>query len=276
MLSERLQYLIQWNTNRQLLLLFLYLYHFFINRFVSLLLHYNGICSYGCGCSPYLPLSQPWLLVAIFVQIRSLCAKLRDSRLPLRNKVSDATVNLLKLLLSNSRQGVVTRLQIMKQVWTVCPTCWATSVVTRVWSIKMQFHAIKILEVKLPVLHRVRIVKQLTQHVVRGDFWVPTNGSSHCWWWGYQSAVCIHDWFEMGCHFSPSLIQLGWWRELDCSSHHTFIPRKRRSNPTKKRVKSHCSIPIGCINRKQEITIAIIWSLFWNITNFFKRSNKKN
>ena len=33
-----------------------------------------------------------------------------------------------------------------------------------------------------PMLHRVRIVKLLTQHVVRGDFWVPTNGSSPCWW----------------------------------------------------------------------------------------------
>ena len=59
----------------------------------------------------------------------------------------------------------------------------------------------------LPVLHRVRTVKQLTQHVVRGNFWVPTNGRPPCWWWGYQSAICIHDCFEMGCHFSPSLIQ---------------------------------------------------------------------
>ena len=32
----------------------------------------------------------------------------------------------------------------------------------------------------LPVLHRVRIVKLLTQHVVKGDFWVPTNGSPPC------------------------------------------------------------------------------------------------
>ena len=54
-----------------------------------------------------------------------------------------------------------------------------------------------------------KIVKLLIEHVVRGDFWVPTKGSPPCWWWGYQSAVCIHDWFEMGCHFSPGLIQLG-------------------------------------------------------------------
>ena len=32
----------------------------------------------------------------------------------------------------------------------------------------------------LSVLHRVRIVKLLTQHIVRGDFWVPTNGSPPC------------------------------------------------------------------------------------------------
>ena len=76
------------------------------------------------------------------------------------------------------------------------------------------------------MLHRVRIVKLLTQHVVRGDFWVPTNGSPPCWWWSFQSAVCIHDWFQMGCHFSPSLIQ------LDCCSRHSSIPRKRRGKPT--------------------------------------------
>ena len=33
----------------------------------------------------------------------------------------------------------------------------------------------------VPVLHRVRIVKLLTQHVVKGHFWVPTNGSPSCW-----------------------------------------------------------------------------------------------
>ena len=32
----------------------------------------------------------------------------------------------------------------------------------------------------LPVFYRVRIVKLLTQHVVRGDFWVPTNCSAPC------------------------------------------------------------------------------------------------
>ena len=60
-----------------------------------------------------------------------------------------------------------------------------------------------------PVLHRVRIVELLNQHVVRGDFWIPTNGNPPCWWWGYHSVICIYDWFEMGSHFSPSLIQLG-------------------------------------------------------------------
>ena len=33
----------------------------------------------------------------------------------------------------------------------------------------------------LPLLHQVTIVKLLTQHVVRGDSWVPTNGSPPCW-----------------------------------------------------------------------------------------------
>ena len=61
------------------------------------------------------------------------------------------------------------------------------------------------------VLSRVRIVKLLTQHVVRSDFWVLINGSPSCWWWGCQSENSIHDWFEMGCRFSPSLIYLGYW-----------------------------------------------------------------
>ena len=82
------------------------------------------------------------------------------------------------------------------------------------------------------VLHRVRIVKLLTQHVVRGDFWVPTNGSPPWWWWRYQFVICIYDWFEMGYHFSPSLIQLGGGVNLDCCLRHIFIPRKRRGNPT--------------------------------------------
>ena len=37
------------------------------------------------------------------------------------------------------------------------------------------------------VLHRITIVKLLTQHVVKDDSWVPTSGSPPCWWWGYQS-----------------------------------------------------------------------------------------
>ena len=46
----------------------------------------------------------------------------------------------------------------------------------------------------LPVFHRVTIVKLLTQHVVKGDFWVPTSGSAPCWWWGYQSLMTGFKW----------------------------------------------------------------------------------
>ena len=42
-------------------------------------------------------------------------------------------------------------------------------------------------QVAPPVLHQITIVKLLTQHVVKDDSWVPTNGSTPCWWWGYQS-----------------------------------------------------------------------------------------
>ena len=38
---------------------------------------------------------------------------------------------------------------------------------------------------------------------------VPTSRSPPCWKRGYRSAICIHGWFEMDCHFSPSLIPLG-------------------------------------------------------------------
>ena len=54
-----------------------------------------------------------------------------------------------------------------------------------------------------PVLHRVTIVKLLTQHVRR-------LLGTHQW----QSALLVvglpvtQDWFEMGCHFSPSLIPI--------------------------------------------------------------------
>ena len=77
----------------------------------------------------------------------------------------------------------------------------------------------------LPELYRVKIliVKLLTQHGVKGDFWVPTNGNLPCWWWGYQSAICVHDWFEMGCPFSPSLIKLGLQHESG-KSFHTLPP----------------------------------------------------
>ena len=36
--------------------------------------------------------------------------------------------------------------------------------------------------IEVSVLYRDRIVKLLIQHVVRGDSWVPINGSPPCWW----------------------------------------------------------------------------------------------
>ena len=68
----------------------------------------------------------------------------------------------------------------------------------------------------------VGIVKLLTEHVVRGDFLVSTNGSPP-WWWGYQSVICIHDWWEMGHQFSTSLIQLG-LRDVSGKSFHAVPP----------------------------------------------------
>ena len=59
-----------------------------------------------------------------------------------------------------------------------------------------------------PALYWVRKVKLLTQHVVRGNFWVLTNGSPPCWWWSYRPVISIYNWLEMGYHFPPSLIQL--------------------------------------------------------------------
>ena len=45
-----------------------------------------------------------------------------------------------------------------------------------------------------PVLHRITIVKLLTQHVVKDDSWVPASGSRPCWWWGYQSLKTGSKW----------------------------------------------------------------------------------
>ena len=39
----------------------------------------------------------------------------------------------------------------------------------------------------------VTIVKLLTQYVVSGDSWVPTNDSPP-WWWGYQSFMTGSKW----------------------------------------------------------------------------------
>ena len=46
----------------------------------------------------------------------------------------------------------------------------------------------------LPVLHQLTIVKLLTQHVVKGDSWVPTSGSPPCWWWGYPLLMTGSKW----------------------------------------------------------------------------------
>ena len=70
-----------------------------------------------------------------------------------------------------------------------------------------------------PVLHRIIIVKLLTQHVRQflGTY-------------QWQSALLVvglqvnRDWFEMGCHLSPSLISI---RLTACR---TSIPRKRKGN----------------------------------------------
>ena len=49
-------------------------------------------------------------------------------------------------------------------------------------------------QVAPPVLHRITIVKLLTQHVVKDHSWVPTSGSPTCWWWGYQSLMTGSKW----------------------------------------------------------------------------------
>ena len=45
-----------------------------------------------------------------------------------------------------------------------------------------------------PVLHRVAVVKLLTQHVVKDDSLVPTSSSLPCWWWGNQSIMTGLKW----------------------------------------------------------------------------------
>ena len=72
-----------------------------------------------------------------------------------------------------------------------------------------------------PVLHRIAIVKLLTQHVIKRRLL-----GTHQW----QSALLVvglpvtHDWFEMSCHLSPSLIS------IKLTACRTSIPRKRRGN----------------------------------------------
>ena len=84
---------------------------------------------------------------------------------------------------------------------------------------------------KSSVLHRVRIVKLLTQHVVRGDSWVPTNGSPPCWWWGYQSVNCVHDcrfpWIVF--HAAPPAQRRGRVNSLTQKAVHSNQPVPRRS-----------------------------------------------
>ena len=72
-----------------------------------------------------------------------------------------------------------------------------------------------------PVLHRITIVKLLTQHVVKRRLL-----GTHQW----QSALLVvglpvtEDWLEMGCRLSPSLIS------ITLTACRTSIPRKRRGN----------------------------------------------
>ena len=46
----------------------------------------------------------------------------------------------------------------------------------------------------VPVLNWVTIVELLSQHVVKGNYWVPTCGSPPYWWWGYQSLMTCSKW----------------------------------------------------------------------------------
>ena len=67
-------------------------------------------------------------------------------------------------------------------------------------------------------------------HVVRGDSWMPTDGSSP-WSWGYQTAICIYDWFEIYCRFSRILIVIG-LTALTWIAVHAVRPSKGREGIT--------------------------------------------
>ena len=67
---------------------------------------------------------------------------------------------------------------------------------------------------KIPALHRVAIVKLLTQHVVKGDSLAPTSGCPPCWWWGYQSFAFTTG-LKCAATFPPSLIQLGVFHSME-------------------------------------------------------------
>ena len=83
-----------------------------------------------------------------------------------------------------------------------------------------------------PVLYQIAIVKLLTQHVIKRRLL-----GTHQW----QSVLLVvglpvtQDWFEMGCHLSPSLISI---RLTACR---TSTPRKRRGNhkQTRNRIASN-------------------------------------
>ena len=84
-----------------------------------------------------------------------------------------------------------------------------------------------------PVLHRITIVKLLTQHVVKRRLLGTHYGPSALL---VVRLPVTKDWFEMGCHLSPRLISI---RLTACR---TSIPRKRRGNHKQQQTNKKVSI----------------------------------
>ena len=63
--------------------------------------------------------------------------------------------------------------EILGQILSLTATLWNTIYNYKVFNSPCDFH-------HLTVLYRATIVQLLTQHVVRGDSWVPINGSPPC------------------------------------------------------------------------------------------------
>ena len=59
--------------------------------------------------------------------------------------------------------------------------------------LKSYYDDLNILEVFAQAHDKVRIVKLLTQHVVKDDSGVPINGGPPGWWLDYQSVIYIYD-----------------------------------------------------------------------------------